>query len=226
MSAPDYDAAANESLALSLAHINSALNGSDDSGYARSSGEPDQSQSQSSRLDTVKEVPSGFIQRFEKAGQTPSPNVGSRGTRADARWLFGTREEGSGEMEAMQDGLPASDGGLASLRGSGSPSLRGDTSSSPPLRASASTSPTRMGRRKPVPRVCEDESATSSDAVVLSPSVTHTAAMPSPPTGTTTTTTWDATLAEISAALQLDADTNPALVGKKQFEREELDVKW
>lgn len=50
---------------------------------------------------------------------------------------------------------------------------------------------------------------------------------PSPPAPTSPSTAgWDATLAEISAALKIDADTNPALVGKRNWTKEELDVKW
>lgn len=114
----DTDRAA-ESLRESLAQINVALNGSTSAssptGDAISSPYPAESlmrsvrtqredllswQPRDSRLDTVKEVPSGFIQRFEKVGQMPAAvppfssevgeagGVDQRATRADAQSLF------------------------------------------------------------------------------------------------------------------------------------------
>ncbi|CAO1619966.1 unnamed protein product [Parajaminaea phylloscopi] len=65
------------------------------------------------RLDTVKEVPSGFIQRFEKAGQKPSAlpsltgeneiaGLGSGLVRADARSIFeGSTEQGQPESSTL-----------------------------------------------------------------------------------------------------------------------------
>ncbi|CAO1616003.1 unnamed protein product [Sympodiomycopsis kandeliae] len=88
----------------SLAEINSALNNTSSSN--RIQGSEDSYNRNDNRLDTVKEVPSGFIQRFEKAGQ---PLVSHNAMRADARWLFGdrTKEESSSEMERMaSNGLP------------------------------------------------------------------------------------------------------------------------
>lgn len=124
--------AATDSLNDSLAHINLALNGD-----ASQSDSPSSWQPRDTRLDTVKEVPSGFIQRFEKAGQVPlaaapapGEGLGRGGSRADARLLFGGI---SGLPRSEMDDLSYSSTGLPTGhdRISASP-LR---ASSPPLAA-------------------------------------------------------------------------------------------
>lgn len=260
------------SLQDSLAQINSAMGTSSPDQAAPSA---DMWQPRDARLDTVKEVPSGFIQRFEKMGQAPGPQgeglggLGRGGTRADARELFG----GSASATGLPDGSgqpfrsPSPTGRIASqpplrstspLRSVSPPSRAAGGNrpwparpSSPPVSPSAAasasmdkslftevgisnepsspimraTSPTRMGRRKPVPSLDSTSSPTTAGAreqgAMRSSPPSRQAQSPSPsplrrpasppvpaskpqpprPSSPSQQQDWAATLAEISDAL-------------------------
>lgn len=140
-------------------------------------------QPRDARLDTVKEVPSGFIQRFENAGQARALGpVTSQ--RVGAKSLFDLDGEASATDPADIDRKSSEEADL--------------------LRPS---SPMRQGRRKPVPKVESDEvfdlqtpregseQESTQRPSAATPAVVRPAAKQSQD--------WAATLAEISSALSM-----------------------